>query len=112
MGREHGRRQADAITAEAVDAARRELNLGETATRGDIRRHYSELIRKWHPDVCAEDPASCKERTHRLTAAKETLDRLIAGYRYSFRPADVRRDQEGPLQQHRRQFGRDPSWDT
>lgn len=83
------------ITAEKVDAARRELQLGETATLEEVKTRYRELAKHWHPDVCAErDPVICQDRFRKITDAKTILYRLIHLYNYSFRAEDIERDQE------------------
>ncbi|MFO7957114.1 MAG: J domain-containing protein [Candidatus Brocadiia bacterium] len=90
--------------AEAVEAARKELNLPETATRAEIDRRFRELTRRWHPDVCEDDPETCRKRMQRLGKARKVLDLLIQRYRYSLRPEDIRRDQEPPAVSHQRRF--------
>jgi len=106
------RKRGKAITAEAVEAARRELGLGETATREDVRRAYRRLARRWHPDLRPAEAGGARgERFKAVLEAYALLTDYMAGYRYSFRPDDVRRDQEDPLERRRRQFGRDASWD-
>ncbi len=92
------------LTAEDVDAARRELELPETATRSEVNRRYRGLARRWHPDVCDEEEEVCRERMRRLTRARRCLARLMANYRYSLRPEDIRRDQVTPSASHARRF--------
>lgn len=113
MGDKGKRDHRDAITAEAVGAARCELGLAETATREEVRRAYRRLARQWHPDRRPGEAGDARsERFKAIQEAYTLLTDYMEGYRYSFRPDDVRHDQEGPLEQHRRQFGRDASWDT
>ena len=97
------------ITAERIAAAARLLGLGETASRADLSAAYRRLVAQWHPDRHGENTKTqAEERFKEINAAYELLDRYMRVYRYSFRPADVRRDQEDPIQQLRRRFG----WDA
>jgi curved DNA-binding protein CbpA len=94
------------ITPEKVDQARRELGLGETATRAQVVNRFRDLARRWHPDVSRNaEPVAAHDRFRRISQAKTLLMQLIRIYRYSFRPADTRRDQENRQIRHIRQFG-------
>lgn len=99
-----GQSRPETPLAEAVQTARRELNLPETATRAEIDRRFRELTRRWHPDVCQDHPETCRKRMHRLGEAREVLNHLVRNYRYSLRPDDIRRDQEPPSVTHQRRF--------
>jgi len=109
----HGQpKRATPLLAESVDAARRLLDLGETATREELRRAWRRAARRWHPDLAASGERSDSEagegpprhRMERANAAYELLSALMDAYAYSFRPDDVRRDQEPPAVRLRRQF--------
>jgi len=99
-----------ALTAEAVRRAADHLGLADTATRDELRAAYRRMVTKHHPDKQQSDrhPAAA-ERFARIQEAYELLCRFVDGYQYSFRPEDIRRDQENPLQDYERRFG-DPFW--
>jgi len=106
MRKDRSLRWAPEITAEKVEAARRELGLDETATREELIARYRDLARRWHPDVCGEaDPLACRERFRRIANAKALLVRFMQRYRYSFSPEDIRRDQEDAEVRRLRQYG-------
>jgi len=88
------------------------LGLGETASVVEIRHAYRQLVLRRHPDRLPPDggPQETPLFQH-IQRAYEILTRYVESYRYSFRPEDIRRDQEGPVEHHIRQFGRDPSWE-
>ena len=94
------------ITAEKVDAARRELGLGETATQTEFKARYRELARRYHPDARAESGSlDERDRFRRISNANSLLNALIRHYRYSLRLKDIRRDQEDAAIRDVRQFG-------
>ena len=94
------------LTAEMTDQARRDLGLFETATTDEIDQSYRCLALRFHPDRCrgSEEPESVK-RFQEITNAYLLVKGLVRRYRYSLRPADVRRDQEDAELKHLRQFG-------
>jgi len=57
---------------EEIDAARRQLNLGETTTFSDIKRAYRKLIRRLHPDLNPND-SEAEVRMAELARAYEFL---------------------------------------
>jgi hypothetical protein len=61
-------------TYEVVDEARRRLGLGETATQGEIRRAYRQLVARLHPDHNPQDP----EAEARMTAMTQAYQLLTA----------------------------------
>lgn len=108
---EFHRTHPDHVTAENVDRAAQVLGLGATATWEQIDRTHRTLAAGIHPDRFPENErAAAGRRFTEIEWAFRVLRRLVDGYRYSFRPADVRRDQEDPLETHRRQFANDPIW--
>ncbi|HNW92994.1 MAG TPA: J domain-containing protein [bacterium] len=56
----------------SVGAALVVLELGDSASRNDVRRAYRRLARQWHPDKCHADSAG-DERMRELNAARDTL---------------------------------------
>ncbi len=63
---------AQVSSFEEVDAARRRLGLGETATPQELKRAYRKLAGQLHPDRNPDDPET-EERMSELTAAYELL---------------------------------------
>jgi len=88
------------------------LGVGETASVAEIRHAYRRLVLLRHPDRLPPDGGPEKIPVFQdIQRAYQILTRYVESYRYSFRPEDIRRDQEGPMEHHIRQFGRDPSWE-
>jgi hypothetical protein len=70
-------------TFEMVDEARRRLDLGETATPGEIKRAYHRLVARLHPDLNPEDPAA-EARMTAVTQAYELLTTYAQSQALSF----------------------------
>ena len=76
-----------------IDGARRLLELGEDATLEEIKKSYRKLARKYHPDKCkGENKKECEEMSKRINHANDVLMAYCAGYKYSFREKDVKRN--------------------
>ncbi|OQX80472.1 MAG: hypothetical protein B6D56_05010 [Candidatus Omnitrophica bacterium 4484_70.1] len=76
-----------------INEARQLLGLGEYATLEEIKKAYRRLAYKYHPDRCkGEKKKECEEMFKKITWAKEILMAYCAGYRYSFKEKDVKRN--------------------
>jgi len=64
--------EVQAPSFEMVDAARRRLDLGETAAPGEIKRAYRQLAGRFHPDFNPNDPEA-EARMAELTQAYRFL---------------------------------------
>lgn len=74
-----------------ITKARKTLELPEKANLETIKTNYRRLLSKWHPDKCSEDPETCKEMTHKIISAYETLMDYCNNYQYSFSEETVKR---------------------
>jgi DnaJ-class molecular chaperone len=92
-----------------ITAAREILELSETATMKAIKASYRRLLRQWHPDRCAENPAVCIEMTRKIIAAYQTITAYCREYQYSFSEEAVRRHLS-PEEWWFDRFGSDPLW--
>ena len=76
-----------------IDKARQLLGLEEDASLEEIKKAYRELSHKYHPDKCKDNKKKeCEEMFKRINNANELLRDYCAGYRYSFREKDVKRN--------------------
>jgi len=76
-----------------IDEARRLLGLDGNATLQEIKQAYRELNLKYHPDRCKDKKKKeCEEMSKRINNAKDILFSYCAGYRYSFKEGDVKRN--------------------
>ena len=76
-----------------IDKARRLLKLDEYATLKDIKNSYRKLAIKYHPDRCKDkDKKECGEMFKKISVANELLMNYCAGYKYSFKEKDVKRN--------------------
>ena len=96
---------APVVTVARVEAARRELGLGLTATRKEVHARYIALAKRWHPDKNPDNIAESRERFRRISQAYAFLQTYIKRYWYDLRPKSILRDQEAADIQHRRRFG-------
>ena len=69
------------------------LGLEETATLEEIKNAYKKFALKYHPDRCKEEEKKeCEEIFKKISHAKDILMAYTAGYRYSFKEKDVKRN--------------------
>lgn len=89
-----------------IDEARKLLGLGETATLQEIKKAYKKLALKYHPDRCKEEKKKeCEEMFKKIAHAKDILMAYCAGYRYSFKEKDVKRNtMDKNLYEHLKRF--------
>ena len=92
-----------------ITAARRLLELPETATLASIKSNYRRLLAKWHPDKCPEDHEQCNEMTRKIIAAYHTIMDYCRHYQYSFSEEAVRRHLS-PEEWWFERFGDGPPW--
>ncbi|RKY35302.1 MAG: J domain-containing protein [Candidatus Omnitrophota bacterium] len=78
---------------EQIDAARKIFDLGESATLKEIKSAYKKLALKYHPDRCkGKHKEECEEMFKKISNANDVLMRYCAGYRYSFKEKDVKKN--------------------
>ncbi len=76
-----------------VDGARRILGLGEDASMEEIKEAYRKLSLKYHPDRCVgKEKRHCEEMMRKINHAKDTVMAYCAGYRFSFKEKDVKKN--------------------
>ena len=84
---------AQALSAQAVLAARDELGLGSDASLAEIKQSYLRLAKKWHPDRNpAERESECKARMQLINDAYQLILSYCENYRFSFDPQTVERN--------------------
>ena len=92
-----------------ISKARTVLELPESATMEQIKANYRRLIKKWHPDSCAEKHEVCEEMSRKITDAyRITLD-YCSNYMYSFKKEDVDKYLSEEEWWYNR-YGKDPIW--
>lgn len=92
-----------------ITAARKILELPETATMSSIKTSYRRLLARWHPDACNENKDACAEMTRYIVEAYQTIMEYCLQYRYSFSEEVVRRHRSTEEWWFER-FGEDPLW--
>jgi len=76
-----------------IDEARKILGLSEYATLTEIKDAYRKFAIKYHPDKCEDkDKKECENMFKKLAHANDILMSYCAGYKYSFREKDVKRN--------------------
>jgi len=76
-----------------IDEARQILGLEEDTTLEEIKTTYKKLALKYHPDRCTDEKKKeCEKMFKRITHANDILMAYCAGYRYSFKEKDVKKN--------------------
>jgi len=76
-----------------ISGARKILGLEEIATLEEIKNAYKRLTLRYHPDRCKDEKKKeCEEMFKKITHANDILMAYCAGYRYSFKEKDVRKN--------------------
>ncbi|MEW6088184.1 MAG: DnaJ domain-containing protein [bacterium] len=76
-----------------INEARQTLGLDEYASLEEIKSAYRELALKYHPDGCVDKKKKeCEEKFKKIASARDILMTYCAGYRYSFKEKDVKRN--------------------
>ncbi len=92
-----------------ITEARKILELPEKATLETIKSNYRRLLSRWHPDKCHEAPEKCREMTHKIISAYETILDYCNNYQYDFSEEAAKRHRS-PGQWWMETFGNDPLW--
>ena len=89
-----------------IDEARRLLGLDEDANLEEIKKSYRKLSLKYHPDRCKDkNKKECEEMFKKINQANKILMAYCAGYRYSFKEKDVKRNtMDKQFYEHLKQF--------
>lgn len=94
---------------EKISAARKVLELPETANMKSIKSNYRKLLTKWHPDKSKEKEDKCTEMTRKIISAYKTIMDYCLEYQYNFSKDTVERH-GSPEEWWLERFGRDPLW--
>ena len=81
------------IDFKQIDEARKVLGIEETATLKEIKSAYKTLVLQYHPDRCKEEKKKeCEEMFKKISNANDILMEYCAGYKYSFKEEDVKKN--------------------
>lgn len=76
-----------------IDEARELLGLDEEVTLEEIKEAYRKLAFKYHPDKCKDEKKKeCEKMFKKISNANDTLMAYCAGYRYSFKEKDIKKN--------------------
>jgi len=80
------------------------LGLRDTATLKEIKHNYKELMKKWHPDRCA-DKDKATQISSQINDAYKTVMEYIQNYEYSFDEETLRKKHLSPEEWWQERFG-------
>ncbi|MBN1526416.1 MAG: DnaJ domain-containing protein [Candidatus Omnitrophica bacterium] len=94
------------IDFQQIDRARKILELGEDATMEEVKDAYRRLCLKYHPDRCGEkEKKHCEEMMKKVNHAKDVVMMYCAGYRFSFKEKDVKKNvMDREMYEHLKRF--------
>ena len=76
-----------------IDEAGRLLGSEEDASLEEIKKAYRALAYEYHPDKCKDEKKKeCEEMFKRISHASDIAMSYCAGYKYSFKEKDVKRN--------------------
>jgi len=78
------------LETNAIKEALEILNLPPFISKEDIKNHYKELAKKYHPDVCKD-----KNKMAQINLAYEILMDYIDNFRYSFDDDEINKQLPG-----------------
>ena len=89
-----------------ITEARKILGMEETATLEEIKNAYKGLALQYHPDRCKDEKKKeCEEMFKKITRANDILMAYCAGYRYSFKEKDAKKNtMDKKLYEHLKRF--------
>jgi DnaJ-class molecular chaperone len=89
-----------------INEARKSLGLDEYVTLKELRSAYKKLVLKYHPDRCLDSKKKgCEKIFKKISRANDILMNYCAGYKYSFKEKDVKRNaMEKEDYQHLKRF--------
>lgn len=90
-------------------AAAETLELPDRANMETIKTSYHEMIHKWHPDKCREDPQKCKEKTREVIEAFNLIKAYCDSFEYPFSEKELERNMSDKELWFER-FWNDPIW--
>ncbi len=94
---------------EIITQARIILDLPESATSDHIKKNFTQLIKKWHPDKNFSDPEQAAAKTREIIQAYTVIRQYCNQYEFSF----SRQEADKYLSERERwirQFGNDAVW--
>ncbi|CAD7781845.1 MAG: Chaperone protein DnaJ [Candidatus Methanoperedenaceae archaeon GB50] len=97
-----------AFSYEDLIWARETLGLPLLATQREIKQAYQQMVRKWHPDRCANKDAH--QKMAEINRAYEIIVNYCRHYRYKFDLETFRKNMIGTEWWWLDKFGQDPIW--
>jgi DnaJ-class molecular chaperone len=89
------------------------LGLPERASMRAIKGRRRDLMARWHPDACQDQPEElCKEMAQRINRAYEIVLSYCESYEYPFGEEELKREKDGGSYERwwQERFGDDPLW--
>jgi hypothetical protein len=94
---------------EQIKEAMNTFGLSEHETMAEIRRKINSLIKKYHPDTCAEEPEICIEKSRLLLDLKKIIMDYCENYKISFEKHEVKK-YLNPAEFWEDHFAKDALW--
>ena len=81
------------------------LGLRETSSRKEIKLKYKNLMKKWHPDMHADNPEKATKMSIKINEAYEIVLDYCNNYEYNFDEDKIKRAYFTPAEWWHNKFG-------
>ncbi len=92
-------------SSEELIKAKTLLGLSDRTTLAEIKYHYKQLMKEWHPDKHPDNVEKAKEMSILINSAYEKILNFTKHYTLDFSESSIRSQAQSPAQWWEERFG-------